>query len=99
MSILANKLKKIFFITLWVALGSFVFQLIAIPLKFRFPVGSFSFVLLAMSSRYVVLYLISKYCLILNKDEYTSTGTIFMLSCMGVMLIIGLLELVFLLPY
>lgn len=82
-------LKRIYWFVFFVSLVSIVLQLF---LGFVFPVVGFSFAILGGGSRYLLRYLVEKHKVCLSDDEFISLGVTFMLSCMGMMFVLGTLE-------
>ena len=82
-------LKRIYWFVFFVSLLSIVLQLF---LGFVFPVAGCSFAILGGSSRYLLRYLVEKHKVCLSDDEFIGLGVTFMLSCMGMMFVLGTLE-------
>ncbi|HHX34457.1 MAG TPA: hypothetical protein VL020_07350 [Pseudomonadales bacterium] len=95
MSTLVSKLKGIYKAALYISLPVFLVDAFTAPKSFSFPLGPIVFALMAVFSRYLLQYLIDRYGLKVNKDEFYNIGVVFMLSC-GVMgIVLGLLYIIF----
>lgn len=83
-------LKRIYWFVFFVSLVTIVLQVL---LGFVFPVGGSSFAVLGGGSRYLLRYLVEKHKVCLSDDEFIGLGVTFMLACMGMMFVLGTLEL------